>query len=94
MSRGRHRENEPEVEPEAEKPATVDAQSDDRTLNNVMRHEYRVLTDDEKAKMLAVKDAGVALLKAIQATGHNRHNSLAITRIEEGVMWCVKGITG
>ncbi len=29
---------------------TVDSTSDERTVNNVMRHQYRVLTDDEKGK--------------------------------------------
>lgn len=27
---------------------TVDSTSDERTVNNVMRHQYRVLTDAEK----------------------------------------------
>lgn len=30
---------------------TVDSTSDARTINNVMRHAYRVLSDDEKAQM-------------------------------------------
>ena len=42
----------------------VDSASDDRTVNNVMRHEYRVLSE------------------------------LAKTKIEEAVMWAVKGLTG
>lgn len=28
---------------------TVQSTSDERTVNNVMRHAYRVLSDDEKA---------------------------------------------
>lgn len=59
-----------------------------------VRKEYRVLSEEEKAKVDSIKDAGTKLLEAIQATGHNRHNSLAITRVEEAVMWAVKGLTG
>ena len=39
----------------------VDSTSDARTVNNVMRHAYRVLTDDEKATMQKIKDDGLAL---------------------------------
>jgi len=31
--------------------ATVNSASDERTVNNVMRHAYRVLTDEEKTAM-------------------------------------------
>lgn len=44
----------------------VDSASDDRTANNAVRHQYRVLTDDEKAQMVAIKDAGAALVALIQ----------------------------
>ncbi|MEG3086167.1 Acb2/Tad1 domain-containing protein [Sphingomonas sp. PB4P5] len=40
----------------------VDSASDDRTANNAVRHTYRVLSDAEKAQMVAVKDAGAALI--------------------------------
>jgi len=43
----------------------VDSASDDRTANNAVRHAYRVLSDDEKAQMIAIKDAGATLLKLI-----------------------------
>lgn len=51
---------------------TVDSTSDDRTANNTMRHRYRVLSDDEKALMLEIKDKGaefVDLLHRIGRTG-------------------------
>lgn len=81
---------------------TVDSTSDARTVNNVMRHQYRVLSDDEKAHMLALKDAGLdflALLHAIGGTSPSsdrfasRELSLAATKTEEAVMWAVKHIT-
>jgi hypothetical protein len=74
---------------------TVDAASDDRTANNSVRHQYRVLTDEEKAAMVAVKDAGAALLSAFdQHCSPGRETALARTNAEQAVMWAVKGITG
>jgi hypothetical protein len=71
---------------------TVSATSDERTVNNVMRHEYRVLTQAEKDFMQAVKDKGLefyAMCEGVQS----REMSLAKTKIEEAVMWAVKHIT-
>lgn len=73
--------------------ATVDSTSDARTVNNVMRHAYRVLTDDEKAQMQAIKDKGLELHSLIQSVGQSRELSLAATKTEEAVMWAVKHIT-
>lgn len=73
----------------------VDSTSDDRTTNNVMRHEYRVLTDEEKGVMLAIKDLGAQfyiLLGQVEPKG-SRELSIAKTKIEEAVMWAVKHIT-
>lgn len=50
----------------AEPPAHVDSASDDRTVNNAARHQYRVLSDAEKARMTAVKDQGAAFLQLIE----------------------------
>lgn len=71
----------------------VDSASDDRIVNNVMRHQYRVLNDAEKATMVAVKDRGVELLALIKSLGASRELSIAATRTEEAVMWAVKHIT-
>jgi hypothetical protein len=40
----------------------VSSTSDDRTANNAVRHNYRVLSDAEKAQMVAVKDKGAEFL--------------------------------
>lgn len=73
----------------------VDSAGDDRTANNAMRHKYRVLTEEEKLAMLAVKDAGAALLKAFDSyVRPGREKSLAATNAEQAVMWAVKSITG
>ena len=74
---------------------SVHSESDERTVNNVMRHEYRVLTEIEKNSMRFLKDAGQTMLEAIiDNVPPGREASLAKTRIEEAVMWAVKGLTG
>jgi len=71
----------------------MDSTSDDRTANNVMRHEYRVLTDGEKATMKAFKDAGAAFVVMCDEQGASRELSLAKTKMEEAIFWSVKHIT-
>jgi len=71
----------------------MDSTSDERIVNNVMRHEYRVLTDTEKLQMQAIKDAGMSFYLMCKHTGDSRELSLAKTKIEEAVMWAVKHIT-
>lgn len=72
----------------------VDSTSDQRTVNNTVRHQYRVLSEPEKLAMLAIKDAGLAFLQTIDRYCHERREtSIARTKIEEAVMWAVKGIT-
>lgn len=72
---------------------TVDSASDARTVNNTVRHQYRVLTDAEKAQMVKIKDAGQALIDIINETGKSRELSLALTNAEQSVMWAVKHVT-
>lgn len=73
----------------------MDSTSDNRVVNNVMRHEYRVLSDEEKAWMKTIKDLGVRFIGAVDDSGGSKREfSLAKTKIEEAVMWAVKGITG
>lgn len=85
----------------------VDSASDARTANNAVRHAYRVLSEAEKAQMVAVKDKGAEFLsllddvqhaKAAQETGSlpamfDRELDIARQRIEEAVMWAVKHVT-
>jgi len=71
----------------------VPSESDKRTVNNTMRHAYRVLSEQEKATMLAVKDQGLALHNLIAAMGSSREISIAKTKVEEAVMWAIKHLT-
>lgn len=72
---------------------TVDSTSDERTVNNTMRHAYRVLSDAEKANMASIKDMGLTFHDLVDGMGQSRELSLAKTKIEEAVMWAVKHIT-
>lgn len=78
----------------------VDSTSDDRTVNNVMRHQYRVLDAGEKTAMQSIKDDALDLWKVFDALGSDttdgdrrRCYALAKTKIEEAVMWAIKGLT-
>lgn len=71
----------------------VDSASDDRTANNAVRHKYRVLTDEEKAQMVELKDLGAAFIAKCDEIGQSREMSLAKTNAEQAVMWAVKHVT-
>lgn len=75
----------------------VDSSGDNRTINNVMRHQYRILSEEEKAAMQAIKDDGLGLWNVIDNLkvfgGDSRELSIAKTKIEEAVMWAVKHLT-
>jgi hypothetical protein len=71
----------------------VDSQSNDRTANNAVRHQYRVLSDAEKEQMVRIKDLGAAFIAECQKAGASREISLAINNAEQAVMWAVKHVT-
>jgi hypothetical protein len=67
-------------------------------MADVTRAIHRELTDRERSDVLRVKAAGevfLAALDQVQPEGRNqREIALARTKVEEAVMWAVKGITG
>ena len=71
----------------------VQSGSNQRTTNNGVRHQYRVLTEDEKALMVAIKDKGQEFLDLLDSLDQGRETALARTKIEEAVMWAVKSLT-
>lgn len=71
----------------------MDSTSDKRVTNNVVRHEYKVLSDEEKQRMKNIKDLGLAMIELCDSIGQSRELSLAKTKLEEAVMWAVKHIT-
>ena len=81
-------------DPENYETKVVASESDDRTVNNSVRHQYRVLTDQEKEYMVALKDIGANFLTAVDAmVPLGREASIAKTHIETAVMWAIKGLT-
>lgn len=75
-------------------PETYESTDDRRAVeNNTMRHQYRVLTEEEKGRVGMVKLKSEELLNYLAALPPSREMSLAKTKVEEAVMWAVKGIT-
>ena len=73
---------------------TIDNTNDERTVNNLMRRQYRVLSDDKQHQIQALKDKGLEFVELLHDAGQtSRELSIAQTKIEEAVMWAVKHIT-
>ena len=71
----------------------MESTSDEHIVNNTVRHQYRVLTEEEKAQMTELKDQGLKFIETCERIGKSRETSLAITKMEEAVMWSVKALT-
>lgn len=66
-------------------------------MSDVMRKNYRPLSGDEVNAMMAIKGHGERFLEALNANADlfdTRCYAIARTKIEEAVMWAVKGVTG
>lgn len=61
--------------------------------NNVMRHAYKELSTEERASVQHIKDLGLTFYEYLAAQGRSRELSLAVTKIEEAVMWAIKHVT-
>jgi len=82
------------MKPPDTNPEFVPSTSDQRVTNNVMRHEYRVLTEAEKTHMKWFKDCGLDfVLYMSKHLEPSRELSIAKTKMEEAVMWATKHIT-
>lgn len=80
----------------------VDSASDDRTVNNAVRHQYRVLTEAEKLQVVEIKDMSAAFIRKLHEIGGtdpaddkfaSRDLSLANTHMEDASMRAVRHIT-
>lgn len=77
----------------------VDSTGDGRIVNNVVRHEYRVLSEREKEQMKSIKDLGrdfIEYLDHVERSGppvSSRELALAKTKVQEAVMWAVNHVT-
>lgn len=56
---------------------TVSSASDDRTINNLMRHQYKVLSDEEKAQMLELKDRGLDFVELLAKISRSAYKGTA-----------------
>lgn len=61
---------------------------------DTFRTTYRELSDAEKATMNDIKVVADSLFSAMSSVPDSRYKSLAVTALEQAVMWAVKGITG
>ena len=57
------------------------------------RPTYRALTDDEKALHDALKTKAAELEDLFAKVKMGRYNSLAVTSLEQSIMWIVKELT-
>lgn len=62
-------------------------------MGDPMRQEYRELSQDEKDLLKAVKSEAEDLHNKIASIGASRELSLALTNLEQAVMWATKHIT-
>ena len=70
-------------------------------MSSIFRPVYRQLDDFEKQKVEDIKACAEALLAAMCRQREDappgiilcRHHNLAVTKLEEAVMWAVKGVT-
>lgn len=65
-------------------------------MQNRFRKEYRALTEEEQKKVYDLKckaDELLALIDAEEGNGGPRERAVAITKLEECVMWATKAFT-
>jgi hypothetical protein len=72
---------------------TDDRQADTAIEVSRFRPRYRALTDDEKALHDEIKNKAAELEALFGKVKPGRYNSLAITSLEQSVMWVVKELT-
>ncbi len=73
-------------------PDRIESTEDARVGSSPVRHQYRVLSEQEKLQVSAIKDAGQDFLDTLPRET-SRELSIARTKIEEAVMWAVKHVT-
>lgn len=68
-------------------------QADTAITVSRFRPRYRALSDDEKKLHDEIKDLAADLESLYNKVKQGRYNSLAITSLEQSVMWIVKELT-
>lgn len=62
-------------------------------MNNVMRMEYRALSPPVIEAIRLIKQKATELHELIAEMGASRELSLALTKVEEAVMWATKHLS-
>ena len=72
-----------------------DARQSDSVAEPVSRFRprYRALTDDEKALHDQIKELATLMEMRFSEVKPGRYNALAITALEQSVMWIIKELT-
>ncbi len=70
-----------------------DSTDDRRIENNIARHQYRKLTDEEKSIMAEIKNKEQDFVDLVASLGQGREYSNAITNMQQASMWAVRGLT-
>lgn len=73
-------------------PAESDARIANNATRNAARHNYRLLTEAEKARVVALKDAAAAFIALCKAEAPSREIAPAITNAEQAAMWAVRHV--
>lgn len=68
-------------------------QADTAVAPGRFRPQYRALTDDEKALHDALKTKASELDLLFMEVKQGRYNALAVTALEQSIMWIVKELT-
>jgi hypothetical protein len=70
-----------------------DRQADTNIPVSRFRPKYRALTEDEKKLHDTIKEKAVEMEQLYLQVKPGRYNSLAITNLEESIMWIIKELT-
>jgi hypothetical protein len=68
-------------------------QSEEPITVTRFRPRYRALTIDEVAVHDAIKDKAAELEALFDQVENGRYKALAVTSLEQSVMWIIKGLT-
>lgn len=68
-------------------------QADTKIETSRFRPRYRALSDEEKALHDAIKEKATEIERLFEKVNAGRYRALALTALEESVMWIIKELT-
>ncbi len=62
--------------------------------DDIMHQRHRIIASEDKARISSIKEIGRAFVNSCNTFSHHapRESALAKTKMEEAVMWAIKGI--